>query len=154
MKRFLLVFLILCCSFSCASASVDLSNMSFEDLLSLRQQVNMALWACDEWQSVEVPNGVYQIGKDIPAGKWTISAADGVRTELVWTDVLNESGTGLSYDGDISVYEPLYSPTSRYYDYGDSTSVTWNLSDGQYLIVESGIAVFTPSTGVPDLGFK
>lgn len=58
------------------SDGIDLSAMSFDELLALRQQVNMAIWQSDGWQAVEVPAGMYQVGVDIPAGKWTITAGD------------------------------------------------------------------------------
>ena len=32
-----------------------------------------AMWKTKEWQKVEVPAGVYQVGVEIPAGEWTLS---------------------------------------------------------------------------------
>ena len=58
------------------SLDSDLSSMTFEELLSLRQQVDAALWASEGWQAVEVPQGDYLIGTDIPIGKWTVQLAD------------------------------------------------------------------------------
>lgn len=154
MKRFLALFLVLCSLSSFACASVDLSGMSFSDLVALREQVNMALWASDEWQAVEVPKGVYTIGKEIPAGKWTISAVNGAYVDLRWCDKLDESGVKPSSKSKIYVYDSLYSPYSIYYNSSKSSQLTWNLKDGQYLIVDDGRAVFTPFIGSPNLGFK
>ena len=50
----------------------DLSELSFQELLDLQSSVNQALWASDEWNEVTVPVGIYRVGEDIPAGRWTI----------------------------------------------------------------------------------
>lgn len=54
------------------------------------------------------------------------------------------------------IYESEYlkSETYRYYDKGDKTEITWDMKDGQYFMVDEGIAVFTPYAGKPSLGFK
>lgn len=74
MKRFLaLVFcflLLLACSVQ--AESIDLSGYSFEELLILQQRVNTALFESPEWKEVEVPMGVWDVGKDIPAGRWEL----------------------------------------------------------------------------------
>lgn len=59
--------------------SVALSNSKVDVLLTLAQlqseylNILEAMWKSDEWQKVEVPAGVYQIGVEIPAGEWTLS---------------------------------------------------------------------------------
>ncbi|MDD3921704.1 MAG: hypothetical protein PHO41_11090 [Eubacteriales bacterium] len=156
MKKWLsiLLILLLLCPIT-ALAEVDLSGMSYDELVALQEQVELAIWSSDEWQEVTVPSGVYEVGTDIPAGKWTVSAADGVSAVIMWGDALDESGVDLSYDGDIYEYEWLYSPTYYGYDAGsDKTSVTYEMKDGQYFIVDSGTVVFTPYAGKTGLGFK
>lgn len=75
MKKLLLVALVACLLFSCAAADgVDLSAMSFDDLVSLRNAVTAELMARPEWQRVQVPAGRWIIGEDIPAGYYAISA--------------------------------------------------------------------------------
>ena len=77
MKKLLALILALVLVSSAALAeSVDLSGLSFDDLLNLQQRVNAALWASDEWISASVPIGLYEIGVDIPAGHWTVDAGD------------------------------------------------------------------------------
>lgn len=137
-----------------ALAEVDLSGMSYDELVALKEQVSLAIWQSEEWQEVEVPAGVYTVGKDIPAGKWTIKAADGVSSDIEWGDKLDASGTGLEWDGSIYELEFLYSETYKFYEKGDKTEITWDIKDGQYIIVSDGIVVFTPYAGKPSLGFK
>lgn len=139
---------------ACALAEVDLSGMSYDELVQLKDQVSLAIWESEEWQEVEVPAGVYTVGEDIPAGKWTIKAADGISATIEWGDALDESGVALSWDGEILEYEYIRSETNRYYEKGDKTEITWDLKDGQYIIVDDGISVFTPYAGKPSLGFK
>jgi len=138
-----------------ALAEVDLTGMSYDELVALKDQINLAIWNSEEWQEVSVPAGVYTVGEDIPVGKWTISAAEGAYASFDWGDALDESGVGLSWDGDIYEYEVVYSETYSYFDKNtNKTEVTYDLKDGQYFIVEDGVAVFSPYSGKADLGFK
>lgn len=155
MKRILFLILVLLCFAGVASAeAVDLSGMSYEELVALKEQIDLAIWNSEEWQEVEVPQGVWIVGQDIPAGKWTIKAADGVTASVEWGDMLNESGVGLSWNGKFYETEYIKSVSYRYYEKGECTEVTWDLKDGQYFIVEDGIALFTPYSGKKSLGFK
>lgn len=155
MKRIIPLILVLLCFAGVASAeAIDLSGMSYEELVALKEQIDLAIWNSEEWQEVEVPKGVWVVGQDIPAGKWTISAADGVTASVKWGDVLDESGVGLSFNGRVYETEYLKSVNYRYYEKGDASEVTWELKDGQYLIVEDGLALFTPYSGKKSLGFK
>ena len=134
-----------------ALADVDLSGMTFEELLELQRQVTAAIWASDGWQEVTVPTGVYEIGVDIPVGYWTIRAVEGNSCFVEWCGRLNSTGTesefGYSYD-----YEGIETETDKYYEPGDPLSVSWNLTGG-YIRVVGGSAIFTPFTG-HNLGFK
>ena len=71
--------------------SIDLSSLSFDELIAFRERINLAIWDTEEWQEVTVPTGTWEIGKDIPAGHWTIKAADGVLCWIKYGDLLNES---------------------------------------------------------------
>ena len=50
----------------------DISGLSYEELVQLRDCINLAIWNSEEWQEVTVPPGLWKIGDDIPAGHWTI----------------------------------------------------------------------------------
>ncbi len=39
------------------ATDIDLSHMSFEDLVTLKDQINLAIWNSKEWQEVTVPQG-------------------------------------------------------------------------------------------------
>ena len=140
-----------------ASADVDLSGMSYDELVALKDQINMAIWESEEWQEVTVPQGVWVVGEDIPAGKWTIRCVDDAfRTEINWGDTLSEDGTSVSRNkrGEIFVY--ISNPEHKWYKAGDMTEYNVTLQAGDYVEVanDESAAVFTPYAGKPSLGFK
>lgn len=103
---------------------------------------------------MKVPQGVWVVGEDIPAGKWTIKPQDEHSVFVYWGDKLNEAGTNVAYST-IYEYEVLTSKNNKYYSEAyDLTEVSWDLKDGHYIVVDDGIAVFTPYSGKPSLGFK
>lgn len=154
MKRIitLLLALILCPSF--ALAQVDLSGMTYDELVALKDQINLAIWASDTWQEVEVPYGVWVVGEDIPVGKWTIKPVQGTSANVHWGSKLDEAGTDIGFNGDIYEMEWIYDKEYRNYEVGDPTEITWDLKEGQYFVVANGIVVFSPYSGKPSLGFK
>jgi len=52
--------------------TIDLEAMNYADLMELRESVDNALANFPEWNGIVVPEGVYEIGVDIPAGKYTL----------------------------------------------------------------------------------
>ena len=68
MKKALVILLVLMVCVCAYAESIDLSGMNYDELLDLRQAVEMAIWNSDGWQEVEVPAGIYVIGEDIPEG--------------------------------------------------------------------------------------
>lgn len=131
-------------AFQSALADVDLSGMSFDELVALRNQIDQALLASDGWQEVSVPAGVYHIGEDIPAGKWTIRPADGQTTEVYYGAGLKNGGSSID---DVYDVVQITSPDDSYAEYNDVASVSWTLEDGSYIKVESSSVVFTPFSG-------
>lgn len=150
MKRFLMVVLCLVFLSGSALAEIELSGMSWSDLLDLHRKINLELFKRDEWQQVQVPTGMYKIGSDIPAGKWTIKPIDGHTAYVHW-GVGTTSG-GVEID-DRYVYEQITSPSDSYSKYNKVESVTWDLTDGTYLLIENSPVMFAPFTGI-SLGFK
>lgn len=134
-----------------AQADVDLSSMSFEDLIALKEQINLAIWNCQEWKEVRVPAGTYLIGKDIPAGKWTIFsapdnpnvAAKGIHVAI--SKKLKDNGASLDTS---TASNHTSAAVGR-----DMESITWDLQEGYWLYINYGTAVFTPFTGY-DFGFN
>ena len=156
MKRLIAITLILAMVPAAALSDLpDISDLTYEELVQLKDQINLAMWECEEWQEVRVPQGVYQIGVDIPAGHWTIKATDGNKTFLTWFAKLDASGRNIDFNAGLFATQDIVSPLSPRYDENQHISMTdYNLEDGQYLIIESGSAIFTPYEGKPDLGFK
>lgn len=143
--------LVLLCSTALA-AEIDLSGMSLAELLELQQRVTMAMWETEEWQEVEVPAGVYEVGKDIPAGHWTITPIDGDTAMVSWGGKLNESGTDIDWMSSYAI-EQITSPLDSYSEYNKIESVSWDLKEGSFIIIGSSSVIFTPFAG-HNLGFK
>lgn len=154
MKRlFILILAALILAGSAAADGIDLSSMSFDELVALREQLNLAIWNCQEWQEVTVPEGVWIVGEDIPAGHWSVRvAAENDYLYISCFDLLNEiekmpaRGSRL-YQQDIA--SPGYSA------FGEITleSADIILEDGWFFKC-TGAVIFTPYAGKPDLGFK
>lgn len=158
MKRIFAVLLVCSMLFAlpAMATTVDLSGMSFDELLALRGDIDKALVKCEEWQEVTVPIGVYAVGTDIPAGHWNIAAASTDRPKVEWVKKLDATGKTADYS-DILHRAYLIGPEHRYYDDYKSEyplQIDYELKEGQFIIVEDGNVVFTPYTGKPSLGFK
>lgn len=151
-----LIFIAIVLSLSAAAfaESIDLSTLSWEELLELKTQLTMEQWSREEWQEVEVPNGLYTVGKDIPAGKWVVSSA-GDGTQLIIGSKLNETGNDISYMDFDRKDIILYSESSYMYEKGSCTEYVVTLSDGMYVVIGNllSAAIFRPYTG-SSLGFK
>lgn len=134
-----------------AFAAVDLSSMTFDELVALKDQIDLAIWNSQEWQEVEVPQGLYKVGEDIPAGKWTIRAPYGEANSVKIGSQLDDNGTDVNFRGDSKMIVG-----ENYTGYALSSACdfwTVELRADQYVSVKNGPAVFTPYTG-KSLGFK
>ena len=138
------------------AAAIDLSNMSLDELIALREQVTMAMWETEEWQEVEVPIGVYQVGVDIPAGNWTVKCHKSFDNAYIsWGESLDENGHSIAWQGRNDILNYVYNPDYKYYEEGDGPlEYSFEVRDGEYIIIGVGNVVFTPFVGKPDLGFK
>ena len=137
---------------ACFAENYDFSDWTFEELVDLRDQINLALMSRPEYQSVEVPQGVYEVGKDIPAGKWTIRALDRSWTNIETGHALTRGGSEVDYPHD--VHETVYSSSHIMYSPGYRTELTVTLEDGDFVGISFGAAVFSTYTGTPSLGFR
>ena len=73
MKKLLVLILSMVLLYSSASADVDLSSMSTEELLALSKRISLALFEKNALvDGVKVPAGHYIVGEDIPAGVYRI----------------------------------------------------------------------------------
>lgn len=148
MKRVFVLILAVLLIGALASAEVDLSGMTFDELVSLKDQINLAIWNCQEWQEVTVPMGVWKVGEDIPAGHWSI-------TSNRWAHI--QVGTALSATGheiDIMGTSYWYSQSIDPNDPSEPSEIDYEFKDGEYVVIEYGDVIFTPFAGKPSLGFK
>lgn len=127
----------------------DISSLTFNELVQLREQINLAIWNSQEWQEVTVPIGVWKIGEDIPIGKWTIAISPDAEDwcELFYCSKLDNTGLRADWGSNVFFYCQLESD-------GDTRSVDIDCKDGTYIIVERVPVIFRPYSGKPDLGFK
>ena len=101
MKKLIALLLILILAVSSAAAEQDneFTGLSYIELMGKLGKVQRAMWACDEWTSVDVQAGVYRIGEDIPAGHWSITAAaENDFYTIGYGTKLNATGTGIDDD--------------------------------------------------------
>lgn len=135
-----------------AATGIDLSALSWDELIALKAEIGKEQMSRDEWQEVEVPQGVWVVGEDIPAGKWTVRCTSGTYCRLAWGDTLDASGHDISYDSSERDTAWIYNPAKAHAD--DTKEYTFDAKDGMYVCIESAPAVFSPYAGKPDLGFK
>lgn len=144
--------LVLCCSVSLAE--IDLSGMSFDELVKLKAQINLAMWLSQEWQEVTVPQGVWEVGKDIPAGHWTITAAKDAYCSVFYGEKLDDSGRDISVYSKTYVCEGIVGTDHWMYSANEKNFFDLNMKEGYFFVVENGNVVFSPYAGKPSLGFK
>ena len=123
------------------AAGYDLSSLSFEELLELGTTLQSEIMSRPEFKKVLVPPGAYKVGEDIPAGKWTITASEGM-CEVYWGKKLDEYGVEVPYSDEIDTLD----------DWGSESSVTWNLVEGTYIVVNRNSVTFSTAISV-NLGF-
>lgn len=146
MKKFVLFFVVSVLSLtllvSISSAeTIDLSGLSYDELVSLSSRITAEIMARPEFKKVIVPPGAYKVGVEIPAGKWTITASEGM-CEVYWGKSLDEYGVEIPYSDQIDDLD----------DWGSKSSVTWNLVEGTYIVVSRNAVTFTPAVPT-SLGF-
>ena len=150
----LLVFSILISGFAFAEG-IDLSALSFDELIQLREQIAKELTTRPEWKEVTVTQGVWEVGVDIPAGHWSISAANSASSKVIIGTALDSTGRDIdTRRSDFYFWKRLRSTAYRYFDpVSDIESIDFELKNGMLVIVEDGPVVFTPYIGKPSLGF-
>ena len=154
----LLILLLIPCAFA---ESIDLSGLSFEELAALRDRCQSEMMTRNEWQQVTVPQGLWQVGAQIPAGTWTVRCADRGRTSYLMKECHVDWGIGQPNDkgqwdyklkkGGVIIYNPY---NDEYKDQVTEVTITLEEGDFVYINPQYNAAVFMPYTGAPDLGFK
>lgn len=153
------VLLLLSLSAACFAdnvSDIDLSGLSYDELMALKDRINLAMWESEEWQEVTVPQGIWKVGEDIPAGHWSIAVVDGATYAYVTVgSVLDEAKKSVAWSSDDYYSENMTSPTSNYYNANEDISmIDVELKNGMYVEIASGNVIFTPYQGKAALGFK
>lgn len=156
MKRFicLLLSLVLFPLVSLADLP-DISGLSYDELVQLKDRINLAMWNSEEWQEVTVPIGVWTVGVDIPVGHWSISYSPDSSSKwasIKYCDMLNEAGTDAGNQFYCKIYGYLNVAPPDNDNYPETVDI--NLVPGTYIIIGHSPVVFRPYTGKPSLGFK
>ena len=144
MKRFLAILVLVFMVVSSAYAEdIDLSGLSFDQLVQLQTRITMEMMQRDEWQEVTVPEGIYLVGRDIPAGKWNVKSSDPNSSfRINWSKALGADKNSLEHDD-------TYNFHSEY----DGNTYALDLQEGFYIMIERHSVIFSPFTG-HSLGFK
>lgn len=108
------------------SAFADWSEYSFNELVEIRKNINLAIMESDETKAFIVSEGLYKFGEDIPAGLFAIEAAESGYNSFGYSDKLGKGGYNISFSGGTHAYFNTYTEM--------------NYTDDMYLIVESGNA--------------
>ena len=97
MKKLFSVILLVCMIPVFAFAA-DLSDLSFDELIKLRDEINAEIVSRPEWKETEVPAGQWVVGEDIPAGTYSITCATHALVR-VWKKAVNDySNSGLLFN--------------------------------------------------------
>ena len=145
MKK-LFVFVVAICvllTSTVAFADVDLNGLSYDELVELVNKAQLEMMKSDKWQEVIVPEGIYKIGEDIPAGKWTVSAPQKVYV----VSIVIGSSMYDEFTVNFDKYVSLHGPGSALYNEGETSFVTLDLKEGMYIQIQSGSAIFSPYSG-------
>ena len=153
MKKLLAFCLIFLLSYPAFAEIIDLSGLSYDELVALKDQINIAMWQSEEWQEVAVPEGIWEIGKDIPAGHWTITVKGKGSATITYGNRLDRTGKQISYDSSVFYYKIVNGPQNWSFHDGDTNYIDLDLIDGYYIELSGGV-VFTPYTGKPSFTFK
>ena len=146
MKRALIAVVIVLFVFSSAIAEgIDLSSLSFDELSKLRALCQKEMMARDECQEVEVPQGVYIVGKDIPSGIWTIKCKTGSACDLQFGDELAVNGQDIKVKASGRYARTtVYNENDKHYINGLRMQWIVELVDGDYFVISGYPATFIP----------
>lgn len=119
----------------------EYAGLSLKELQEKHLETLRAMWATDDWESVDVPAGAYQVGVEIPAGEWSLShkshflvvlgtKLDQTRTEIDWDSIITSEFVNME-------------------DYPQGWTAT--LSNGIFIVIDKMVTFTKPVKGG---GFK
>ena len=139
MKRFLIIYIVFALIISTipAYADIDLSGVSYDELIALKDQIYAAIWNSGEWKEAIVPAGVYVVGENIPAGQYTIEMADAESMYPVCTVA--------TYGCPDDFYNSHGCVTNTFLNEG--VTYTMRIVDGQLINVNGNSIIIRPFVG-------
>lgn len=137
-----------------STSETGLSSMTYDELVMLKDRINIAIWNSQEWQEVEVPQGVWKIGEDIPVGHWTITASPTAWVGVTYGSELDDNQKEIDWLCKGYYHELLKGKKHVFATEDDLRSIDINTKNGYYIEIEDGSVIFTPYSGKPSLGFK
>lgn len=129
----------------------SLDGLTYEELVAIRDMIDMAMWQSREWKEVLVPEGIWVVGEDIPAGHWTIYCPEGQGLiKISWGETMNHKYGWIIQQGR---YDSCTVYPRSYFGYTAKKQYDFEVINGDFIIIEYGPAIFVPYAGKPDLGF-
>ena len=96
MKKLICLLLIICLFPVIAAAdSLDLSDLSYDQLVALQHYITMEIMKRPEWKEVNVPAGKWIVGVDIPEGEYSIKPYNGG----AYITIIDTKGEYVTYGG-------------------------------------------------------
>ena len=127
----------------------DYKDKTGDDLLSLQRQRTSAMWESDGWEQVKIAAGVYEVGVDIPEGRWMMHAQEGDTSFVYLGKTLEDNNVEVAYP---YTNEQIGKNDHNFPDVALS-SLSWDLTKGMYLVISDAPVTFTRVSG-SSLGFK
>ena len=118
----IITFAMLFCSAALADGS-DPAALSFAAIQDELDTFNLKIWQTGNWSSVIVPDGSYIVGKDLPAGRFTVRSA--TYKMSTWLEMI-PAGSGEDYYKDARYRDMTLSST-------DDTEL--ELTDGDRVVI-------------------
>ena len=137
----LIIALVLLLSSAAAESNNPLADYSLDELLFMRRTLDKVLFNHPDVKSVTVPEGIYKIGEDIPAGDYDIIAVSGEMSSIVYFEHLDPLGYTYK-EGEPFQWEIVSNMPDN-----DVKSYHFHFDEGNYVRVSLAPAIFTTYTG-------
>ncbi len=118
-------------------------EFDYDEAVLRYEQAGRAIWEAYDWNSVVVPWGVWEIGRDIPAGKWRIEAATDTSVEVVYSDRV-QAGGAYVYISEALFEEYIKSPNNLARSSLSTFFVEIDMRSGSFLQIKYSSARLIP----------
>lgn len=126
------------------ASDINISEMPFDELVRLEKQILTFMWISEEWQSVNVPQGDYNVGIEIPVGSWKVKCADVDHSN----PFMSMCSISWGFDDKMNSVN-LYNPYHDEYSKGQITELRIDLEEGMKVSIMTSFAPvnFSPFDG-------